>query len=314
MPDFAFWPQNKHKSSPLPSCPTIPVGSQPLLASVSHRPHDVFRLTGSINHHACTMLLDSGASQSYVSSAFAKKHDFKRTAATRQVQLADGSTCTATQLCGPVHLQIGTYVDCRHEFWCVNLMDDVDVVLGMTWLSTVNPSINWKSLQLSVHYGNQLHQLRSTHQHKLRNRARICSLRSIEKNIGTGDAVMFGFVRPCDLTAADDSRNHHSDTYNLFSVPCGSQLCTMHSTGSPSPAPPPPAPPSDAEKAAILQQIAELPGLQPEVRSLVSEYWDIFVEPPVGLPVHRHISHAIDIEPGASPPNVPPFRMSQPDM
>lgn len=117
---------------------------------------------------------------------------------------------------------------------------------------------------------------------------------------------------------ADCATSNHDEACNLFSLPVA-QYCAINSTGTPSSSSPPqtvdtPPPPTDTEKQSILQQISEIPDLDPSIRSLVSEYWDLFVEPPVGLPVHRHISHAIDIEPGASPPNVPPFRMSQPDM
>lgn len=49
--------------------------------------------------------------------------------------------------------------------------------------------------------------------------------------------------------------------------------------------------------------------LPPQLQALLDEYTDVFQEPTT-LPPHRELDHAIHLQPGASPPNVRPYRYS----
>jgi hypothetical protein len=63
--------------------------------------------------------------------------------------------------------------------------------------------------------------------------------------------------------------------------------------------------PSEEENS----EIAETDTFPVELQSVLTEFQDIFA-PPTGLPPHRDSDHQIPLIPGATPPNIRPYRMS----
>ena len=59
------------------------------------------------------------------------------------LELADGSKVQSTQKADNVNVCVGKSI-CRVDFTVTKLLKDVDLVLGVNWLSVWNPVVNWK--------------------------------------------------------------------------------------------------------------------------------------------------------------------------
>ena len=65
------------------------------------------------------------------------------------LELADGSKVQSTQKATNVNVCVGKSI-CRVDFTVTKLLKDVDLVLGVNWLSVWNPVINWKEQMMHI--------------------------------------------------------------------------------------------------------------------------------------------------------------------
>ena len=109
----------------------------------------LFRVAVSVAGRRCVALIDSGASQSYMSPETVTLCELGCSPASMQLELADGSKIEATQqtLATPCTLGMAT---CKMSFTVTKLLSNVDVVLGMDWLCTWNPVIDWRKQELYI--------------------------------------------------------------------------------------------------------------------------------------------------------------------
>ncbi len=118
-------------------------------------------LEGRIMGKPARILIDSGASNNFLSAQWLRRHDI--TPATRStglsVQLATGQRTLSNQIVPSASLAIHTYRD--HERFEVLPMPSVDAVLGMRWLRRHNPSINWLTLTAELHHDGRTHTLQA---------------------------------------------------------------------------------------------------------------------------------------------------------
>ena len=106
-------------------------------------------LRGTLNGHAATLLVDSGASRCFVDRKFVQQHGIATTAAEQatRVTLATGAHTRADQ-------EAALTLAVREEYqdvgsFLVLPLGGYDAVLGMTWLSHVQPHIDWRTATLS---------------------------------------------------------------------------------------------------------------------------------------------------------------------
>ena len=103
----------------------------------------LFRVAVSVCGRRCVALVDSGASQSYMSPETVALCEIGCSSALVNLELADGSKVQATQRTLAVPCTVGKAV-CSLEFTVTKLLSNVDLVLGMDWLQTWNPVIDWR--------------------------------------------------------------------------------------------------------------------------------------------------------------------------
>ena len=107
----------------------------------------LFRVAVSVAGRRCVALIDSGASQSYISPETAALCELECSPASVHLELADGSKIEATQQTLDTPCTVGT-ATCSLSFTVTKLLSNVDVVLGMDWLCTWNPVIDWRSQKI----------------------------------------------------------------------------------------------------------------------------------------------------------------------
>ena len=96
-------------------------------------------------------LLDSGASHSFVSVDFCKDNNIAyKPVRAPSAALADGSTIPIVGMVNNVHMNIGHF-KFKESFLVVDI-NNLEVVLGMTFLETHNPHIDWRQRCMHVQH------------------------------------------------------------------------------------------------------------------------------------------------------------------
>ena len=103
----------------------------------------LFKVALLLNGRRCIALVDSGASQSYVSPELATLAELDCVPSVLHLELADGSKIQATEQAQGVVCNIGE-TSVRMNFTVTKLLSAVDCVLGMDWLQQWNPVIDWR--------------------------------------------------------------------------------------------------------------------------------------------------------------------------
>ena len=114
-------------------------------ASVGRKVSDgiLFRVAVSINGRRCVALVDSGASQSYIAPDTVTICELDCVPVVMHLELADGSKIESTEQTQDTVCTLGECIG-KMSFTVTKLLSNVDVVLGMDWLRTWNPVIDWK--------------------------------------------------------------------------------------------------------------------------------------------------------------------------
>ena len=100
----------------------------------------LLRVPASVNGRQLTALIDSGVSRCNMSPNAVTHCDLKLEKEIMYVELADGSKIQLTQKASNVFCYVGKSV-CRVSFTMTKLLHDVDLLLGINWLSQWNPVI-----------------------------------------------------------------------------------------------------------------------------------------------------------------------------
>jgi hypothetical protein len=102
---------------------------------------------GTLNDIAVNILIDSGASHNFVSSSFIERcKTLTPTSQRVTIKLVDGRVQTNRRIFKG-KLKIQEYAD--EIMFTESPINQYDVILGMSWLSQVNPQIDWKKRILS---------------------------------------------------------------------------------------------------------------------------------------------------------------------
>ena len=127
--------------------------------------NSLIKYIGKLNNYKCNILLDSGASENYISANFIAKHHLPTVSTLKpyQVKLADGSSVESSKLVLNAVLKIGAYRDQSLKLHAVPLQD-FDIVLGKPWLTKLNPQIDWTRNTVSFHHRGRKISLNAAHQ------------------------------------------------------------------------------------------------------------------------------------------------------
>ena len=298
--------------------PTLPAASNSLVTSqtVSNQPvtnppeprplelHGVrtpdsrlFKLRGWFAGHEATILLDSGASDTFIDTEFAARCGYELGASDRTIRLADGSITRAagcmTATCSLAAAK-GTPIPFEASFTATAL-ESYDAILGMTWLAAHDPLIGWRDRSITLRTPGRPHRL----------------IRPIECLSDSSSIAQIATITCKGLYKAH-RRGEVEELYLVRLEATGNQLVTSSSVSNQ------PVTNSSASNQRVTSgsrgsaaSEAGPPGTDNEdVQRLLKEFSDVF---PAALPnaaetPNRGVEHRIELKPGSSIPHPRPLR------
>jgi hypothetical protein len=245
-------------------------------------------------------MIDSGAARSFIDRTFLANHNIpmRRLPEPVNLTMGDGTPSAAGPVLheAPVRLTIAAH---HHEeiILKVTKLGQYPIILGMDWLSTHNPAINWK--EHIVSFQSDLCNTTCVHHDPLTQALLSCSV------LDPAPEPTLEEYQLCQLALASvscPSGNHHDQYPLLFSDSAPIHLSTMH-----------------ARTATTIEPSLTLHNLDAASPVVIPEEYQDFAalfkdkEPGV-LPPRRSFDHAIPIEPGAKVPFGPLYTLSQKEL
>ena len=102
----------------------------------------LLRVPLRVNGHRVMALIDCGASRCYMDSKAVVKIDLVPVYEHVLLELGDGTKVPSSGCVPNVRFSLASQIFAQ-DFTVTKLMPEIDVVLGMTWLESVNPLIHW---------------------------------------------------------------------------------------------------------------------------------------------------------------------------
>ena len=124
----------------------VPPDRPPLL----HAPLIKLAASLGVGAHSAAVLVDSGATTNFIDQSYVQRHALptEPIAQVQTITLGDGSQRSTSLITRPLGVRVGTYTD-SIPFVVVPLAG-CDAVLGMPWLQSHNPSIDWSDRSIVV--------------------------------------------------------------------------------------------------------------------------------------------------------------------
>lgn len=111
----------------------------------------LLKLSAKVNGERAAVLIDSGASEDFISESFAQRLKLRNDPSqTRTVCLADGSQYDSPLTASKIYLRMGRYSE-KLTFRTLPLTHG-DVILGKRWLAQHNPQIDWQANTLQFQH------------------------------------------------------------------------------------------------------------------------------------------------------------------
>jgi hypothetical protein len=245
--------------------------------------HQLLKIRVIIEGVPAVALIDSGATHSFVSSQWVKRHRVHcadLVGSGLRVTVADGRTQDVTQCLPCASVKLGGVLRQTHKLVVADLAEEV--ILGQDWLQTHNPRIDWRRRTVSLSRSN--------------GRGRDVCLPAVSTT-PTGQAAEPEFV-VSHLRAKRLLKKPSTTAFILLlrsvddvDVALYNVKLQWGATG-------------DMPGAPIQVPACDVP----EIAALLREYADVF-QAPKGLPPDRGDGgHRIFTEPGVRPPYRPPFK------
>lgn len=294
-------------------------------------PQALLRVTGTLAGHAATFLIDCGASNDFVSTSFTKRHCLALAPTDRTVRGYDGTAVlSAGVLNAPLCIESdkGYLPDVTQlrSFTAAPLHGE-DAILGLPWLNSVNPLVDWTQAAFRSSKGGITHTLKSA----LPRRLHLSS-----PPTGTGSNCHHLITHICKLY---DQHSDHSGSEEdapdpaikdlLYAAIASTSDPTLScSTPSDENVPLPHAstavssngPVAQLSTAAVSNGPANPPLSQHEKEltqlreDMFCKYAKVFPDDlPAGLPPSRGLEHRIELKPNSIPPARAGLRYSRAD-
>lgn len=246
--------------------------------------HPLLRFAGTLFGRPATFLVDSGATNDFVSTSFVKQHALLLVPNGRTVRAFDGTvSSSAGELRASLVLSsdLGLLPDSRvtRPFTAVQLKGE-DAILGQPWLRSINPTICWATgdVRITRRPSSSPSDPELTYS--------LSPAPAQLPSTGAGHKALDLIESLCALYSESNQRNNPTTDGRLAQL-----LAATVPKG------PPPSPQLDALRAAFFK-----------------EYADVFPDAlPDGLPPARSIDHKIELKPGSTPPNRTGIRYSRAD-
>ncbi|KAJ9525332.1 hypothetical protein QJQ45_003300 [Haematococcus lacustris] len=149
---------------PAPTAPTAPIAPRYRITKLSNtqgQPADLLIFAGTFHKHPVRILIDGGASASFIDEEFCDK--FEVQAAQKHdpdmIRLADGHQQQSTAMIPNARFRMSSYKGVQ-TLHCTKL-HGFDIILGKPWLADLNPHIDWKLNTMSFQHAGRKHTLRA---------------------------------------------------------------------------------------------------------------------------------------------------------
>ncbi|KAJ9521722.1 hypothetical protein QJQ45_015348 [Haematococcus lacustris] len=121
---------------------------------------DLLVFTGSYKGKSARVLIDGGATGSFIDSTFCTKHGIQtaQKVSPDYISLADGHQQQSNAMVPNARFRLGTYKG--EQTLHVTHLHDFDIILGKPWLAEINPRIDWKANIMRFHHAGRQHTLR----------------------------------------------------------------------------------------------------------------------------------------------------------
>jgi hypothetical protein len=235
-----------------------------------------------------SILFDSGASDNFVSSSFARQTGISVIPAQRKVRLGSDDVVTPEGEAN-VHLKMGTY---QQSVKCVvmPLLHKVDVILGQKFMSAHKCILDFERSVVLMKKGRRRVTVARAPVHgrvnpdSSTNPLAVISALQLRRAYKKGQRVYLAVIKPIDDPVDNPVDNTVKD--NSAGLP--------HSASN-----------------YLATDITDPSGKERWASSLAEEFSDVFQDPlPPGLPSERDEGHSIPTEPGHPPPFRPMYRLS----
>ena len=245
----------------------------------------LLRVIGTLHGHPATFLIDCGASNDFVSEAFATRHALTLTATNRSVRGYDGTATPSAGILTTAALlssDLGSCPDPLREerpFTAAQLHGE-DAILGLPWLRSVNPNIDWDANAVCIRQALQTHTL------TMAPPPSPPAPRTTDAGANAARALTAYLQR----VYAESDANPAAD---------GRLLSALRD--------------SPREVALTITSAGDAT-LEPLRAAAFAAHAEVFPDDlPAGLPPSRAVDHKIELKPGSRPPRGRPIRYSRTD-
>lgn len=238
----------------------------------------LLRFQGTLFGHAVGILIDCGSSGNFVSQDFLRRHNLSTDplSSSIAIKLADGSLRYSQSKLSSAPVQIQSLSQ-NLDLVSLDLSCHSEVILGMPWLKSLNPKIDWQKCTVEV-------------QNKQVNHVLASQSSATDPSLRPSSSVPLHFMSLSSL--------HHAYKSNAVQEIL---VARVH----------PVSPDSSATLATAAATTDQRPPNDPELQQLLQEFSDVFPDDlPSGRPPAREVDHHIDLIPGKSPPSHPIRRTS----
>src|ERR1700681_2565825 len=233
---------------------------------------------GLVNGQPAYILVDSGATNNYISEAFVKKYKLYTEPLDKSAEaiLANGISLNVTRMVPSIQIHIQDYKDELNAN--VLALDKYDIILSMAWLHEFNPTINYRNKSITFEHNNTPITLQPM---------------PVDKDIHT-PVVISNKITPIP-TAEEITSISYDRKLTL-------QVHTIHDSKQLSPTPMQQALkqiPANVDKQAVNKLVM-----------LLQKHIDVFpTELPSGIPEHV-VMHEIEFKPDAKPIKQHPYPLA----
>ncbi|KAJ9526673.1 hypothetical protein QJQ45_017555 [Haematococcus lacustris] len=121
---------------------------------------DLLVFTGSYKGNSARVLIDGGATGSFIDSAFCTKYGIQtaQKVSPDYISLADGHQQQSNAMIPNARFRLGTYKG--EQTLHVTHLHGFDIILGKPWLAEINPRIDWKANIMRFRHAGRRHTLR----------------------------------------------------------------------------------------------------------------------------------------------------------
>ena len=244
-------------------------------------------IEGFLNGFPVKFLIDSGAIDCFVSTAFVKEKelDVNKRKEKVQINLADGTTRVSKLYVKQVCVSFEEHMEFL-DFTVINI-PNYEAILGKSWLDRWNLAINWKESSMQWKMGTRMIKVTGLSKaHTAMSASSLFDLKVIVESTSAQRMRRIAKKEPVYLMVIRTNEDAGNATVEATEPANDDQIVTVN---------------EDTTRTEYPMQVQEL----------LNEFADIFPkELPAGLPPQRQLDHRIELVPGAEPPHRAPYRIS----